>query len=176
MGLERELANMGEIRALFGLGRLEDAQRLAEKQISDPDVAPGWKKWFRAYLVGINAASGDTARAEKYLDQLRAAGAAPRFLAWAHAGIGNLDRALDEYSQIDGTGWGHIAVLDGLFSLGGLYKGGLQGASGKPSAIRDDPRYQELLREVYQAWSLDPDGSIPEPSDTTITAGADADS
>jgi hypothetical protein len=76
-----------------------------------------------------------------------------------------LDRALDEYSQIDGTGWGHIAVLDGLFSLGGLYKGGLQGASGKPSSIRDDPRYEALLREAYRAWGLLPDGSVPQDVD-----------
>jgi len=165
MGLERELAVMGEIRALSSLGRLEQARTIAEEHVAGLGVETIGGRWLRAYLTQILAAQGDTTGAQEYLDQLRDAGAAPRFLAWAEAGIGNTGRALKQYSRIDGAGWGHIAVLDGLFTLGGLYKGGLQSPSDEQPAIREDPRYRELLREAYQAWGLNPDSSVPQDAD-----------
>lgn len=39
-------------------------------------------------------------------------------------------------------------------------------------SLRDDPRYQDLLRTVNRMWGLDPDGSLP----TDSSAGTARDS
>jgi TolB-like protein/Tfp pilus assembly protein PilF len=159
LGLESTAAIGGEVRALFGMGRLEEARRLAETQIADPDVRPRWKEWFRAYLVGINAAAGDTARAEKYLGQLQEAGVRPYKLAQGYTALGKTDRALDTYQRLNEEDWRSMGPSV-EFRYGIMYD---------LEPLRKDPRYEELIRKANRAWGLNPDGSLPENIDVSTS-------
>jgi TolB-like protein/Tfp pilus assembly protein PilF len=90
----------GEVRALFGLRRLEEARRLSEKQVSELSPGTAWGGWFRAYLVAINAAAGDTTQAQKYLAQLQEEGAGTAKLGQAYAALGRTDQALQAYQRL----------------------------------------------------------------------------
>jgi serine/threonine protein kinase/tetratricopeptide (TPR) repeat protein len=151
LGLEETSAVGGEIRALFGLRQLDEARRIAEKQISKPDVAPVWKGWFRAYLVSINSAAGDTALARKYLAQLQEQ-EDPAKLAQAYASLGKTDLALEAYQRLSDNDWGRFGPSI-EFRYGIMYE---------LEPLRQDTRYEELIQKANQAWNLNPDGSIPK--------------
>lgn len=151
LGLEGTSAIGGEVRALYGLRQLDEARRLAEEQISNPDVAPGWKDWFRAYLVGINSAVGDTAQAQKYLAQLQEQEDSAK-LGQAYAALGKTNRALKAYQRLSEKHWWRFGP-NVEFRYGIMYE---------LESLRQDPRYKQLIRKANQAWGLNPDGSLPE--------------
>jgi TolB-like protein/Tfp pilus assembly protein PilF len=155
LGLEETSAIGGAVRALFGLGQLDEARRLAEEQISDPDVPEGWKDWFRAYLVSINSKAGHTDQSQKYLSQLQEEGEDPAQLGQAYAALGKTDLALKAYQQLSDEGWGRLGPSI-EFRYGILYDLG---------PLSQDPRYEELIQKANRAWGLNPDGSIPEDID-----------
>lgn len=157
LGLEGVGAVGGEVRALYRLGRLEEARRLAEEQVADLGPETPWGGWFRAYLVGILAAEEDTTEARVYLDQLRAAEVHPSMLAHAYAAIGNTDQALETYQRLEEDDWRRVGPSV-EFRYGTVFD---------VTSLRADPRYDELLREANRAWNLNPDGSIPEKDDPT---------
>lgn len=150
LGLEGVSAVAGEVRALTALSRFQEARRLAEEQVADLDAATVWGGWFRAYLAEILTAQGDTARARAYVDELRAADAPLGMLAWAYAGLGWTDEALEAYRSVEGEDWGQLGIVGGLRKMGE-----------EQPAVRDDPRYRELIRRINLHWGLDPDGSFP---------------
>lgn len=158
LGLENIVAVMGEVRALTRLGRLGQAHDIAEQQLNKlPNQKSVPAKWFRAYLVQILSAQGDTTAAKTHLKRLKSINAEPPFLGWAYLGIGMIDKALQTYQEIEGSGWGNIGVLDRLRYYGDEHP-----------AIKDKPRYQQLLRKANIAWGLNPDGSIPDEFDVQI--------
>jgi len=157
MGLEEENAVGGQVRALMNLGRLEEASRLAEKQIETLGPETEWGGWFRVYLVYIRAEQGDTTRAERYLEQLRQAEVSSTHMASAYGGLGDAEKALGAFQQIE---WEKFDALRSLIDMVLLRALGEQSPS-----IREDPRYQETLRRAYRAWDLNPDGSIPQEAD-----------
>lgn len=156
LGLEETSAIGGEVRALYGLRQLDEARHLAEEQISKPDVAPGWKGWFRAYLVSINSVAGDTAQAQKYLAQLQEVNDDPAKLGQAYASLGKIDHALKAYQRLSENGWRGFGP-NVEFRYGIMY--GLE-------PLRQDPRYDELIRKANRAWGLNPDGSLPKEKET----------
>ena len=157
LGLEKTSAIAGEVRALFGLRQLDEARLLAEKQVSDPNVLPSWKNWFRAYLVSINSAAGDTARAQKYLDQLQSGNEKdPAKLGQAYAALGQTDLSLKAYQRLSNSDWSRFGPSV-EFRYGIMYEL-------KP--FRHDPRYDELIQKANKAWGLNPDGSMPEDKET----------
>jgi len=154
LGLENVAAIMGEVRVLYRLDRLDDAQQLAARQfekLEDTQTVPG--KWLQAYLVQILSTRGDTTRAQIYLNKLKSINAEPPFLGWAYLGIGMIDKAMETYQKIEGAGWGNIGVLDRLRYYG----------VENPS-IKENPRYRDLIQEANRAWGLNPDGSFPKKS------------
>ncbi len=146
MGLESIGAIGGEVRALMQLRKYEEAQQLAENHLNT-----SFGKWFRAYLVQILSAKGDTVQALEYLNQLESAEVLPRILAWAYIGLGKTDKALETYQRLEPKAWRHIGAGGGLRSLGKKYP-----------AVKEDPRHKELMQNFYQAWGLNPDGSFPD--------------
>lgn len=150
MGLEHWSAIGGEIRALNSLGRYDEAVKLAEAQLEDRGVSTTWGKWYRAYLVQILAADGDTAKAKTYLAELEHADAEAQFLGWAYVGFGDVDNALDSYEKLKQKYWGSIGTIFGFRMLGNL-----------PLTDNQQSRYQDLLENYYTAWNLNPDGSYP---------------
>jgi len=164
LGLEKTSAVAGEVRALFGLGQLEDARRLAEEQVAELGVETGWGGWFRAYLVDIHAAGGDTTQAQRYLRQLQDAEVWPARLAHAYAALGKTDRALDTYQRLTDEGWRAFGSSV-EFRYGIMYD---------LEPLREDPRYEELIRKANRAWGLNPDGTIPAESPAPTEPQADA--
>ncbi|MDX1645004.1 MAG: tetratricopeptide repeat protein, partial [Thermoanaerobaculia bacterium] len=150
MGLEETSAIGGQIRALVSLGRLEEARRMLDEQVAEHRPSTIWGGWFRAYLVEVRAAQGDTARARQVLEELQAADAEPQILAWAHIGLGETDRALEQFDRLEKEDWAEIAT-------GGV----LRGMASRDSTLRDDPRYRRLVAESYRAWGLSADGRFP---------------
>ena len=150
MGLEETGAVGGEFRALRGLGRLKEARRLAEKQIAELDAKTFWGRWFRVYLTGILASKGDTAGARTYLDQLRRTNAPPHILASAYRRLGDAEKALRIYAQLEGEDWDFVQMF-GIRELGESH----------PS-FQNDPRYRRVLHRANRTWGLTPDGRLPE--------------
>jgi serine/threonine protein kinase len=163
MGLEETGAVGGEVRALRALGRLEEAQQLAEKQIAELGAKTTWGRWFRVYLVDMLAAKGDTAGARKYLGQLQETNAPPDIMATAYRDFGEVDKALQAYAQLEGEDW-YFVPMSGIRELGEYY----------PS-IRDDSLYRKVLRRANQTWGLNPDGSIPGTVDAPLSADPETD-
>jgi tetratricopeptide (TPR) repeat protein len=152
LGLEETNAIGGEVRALFGLNRLDEARRLAEEQIADPDVVIGWKHWFKAYLVSINSKAGNIDQAQMYFEQLQEEVGDPAKLGEAYAALGKTDLALKAYQRLSEDDWGQFAPSV-EFRYGIMYD---------LDSLRQDPRYDEIIKKANRAWDLNPDGSIPE--------------
>jgi len=150
--LEETSAIGGEVRALFGLGQLDEARRLAEEQILDPGVSKDWKGWFRAYLVSINSKAGDTDQSQKHLAQLLEEVEDPAKLGQAYAALGKTDLALEAYQRMSEKGWGRLGPSV-EFRYGIMYD---------LEPLNNDPRYEELIHKANSAWGLNSDGSIPK--------------
>lgn len=39
--------------------------------------------------------------------------------------------------------------------------------------LRDDPRYESLIRKINESWGLNPDGSLPD--EANLSAGPEGD-
>lgn len=157
MGLEEGSAVEGEVRALMAMGRLEEARQLAEGQIADGGIETIWGGWLRAYLAEILTAQGDTAAARAYLDELRAPDVPPRWLAWAYAGLGRTEEAVETYGRLEREDWGLIGPIYHLRYWKSL-------PDNEP--LREDPRFRELIHEANRAWGLNSDGSFPSGAGT----------
>ncbi|MDZ7692179.1 MAG: hypothetical protein U5K69_13780 [Balneolaceae bacterium] len=150
MGLETWSAIGGEIRALYRLGRYDEAVKLAEAQLADRGINTQWGRWYRAYLVENLAAFGDTTNAKRYLHELEEADAPTRQLAWAYVGIGNVEQALNSFEKLEQGKWGSIGTICGLRNLGQL-----------DLNAKQQVRYKDLMETYYTLWDLNPDGSYP---------------
>ncbi len=146
MGLERAVAIGGEVRALMDLKKYEQAQKLAEENM-ETIMGP----WFKAYLVQITAAQGDTLAAQNYLNKLETVNVAPRYLAWGYWGLGKTQKAIETYQQLEASDWEYFGAMDGLRRLGENYPD-----------VQQRPEYKKLIRDFYTAWGLNPDGSFPK--------------
>lgn len=163
LGLEREGAVAGEVRALYNLGRLQEALDLTRDQMArleetaswKEEGTVGWKQSFRCYLGILWAAQGDTARAHEHVKQLVAEDAHPILVGSAYAGLGQPDRSLQAFRRLEHDDWGHIGVVATL-------RYGPLADSRLLAPLQNDPRYRELLREGNRAWGLNPDGSLPD--------------
>jgi TolB-like protein/Tfp pilus assembly protein PilF len=165
LGLEGVAAIAGEVRALYRLERFEEARRTAQEQVADRGPETTWGAWFRAYLVGIHAAEGDTASARKYLDQLRDADLPTLgMLAWAYAGL-DVGQALAIYQRLGETDWRRIGPSHQF----------RYGTGTDMERLRADPRYEELLQAANRSWGLTPDGSIPTADDVSLPSDPEAD-
>lgn len=163
MGLEEKTAVMGEVRALVALDRLDEARALAEEEVSELGAETDWGGWFRAYLVQILATGNDTDRAQEYLRELEAMNADPSMRAWAYAGLGEGDRALEMYRELAREAWGRIGSVGGLRYASSFGLDALEAASG----------YDDLLQTVNEYWGLNPDGSLPDSVDVTFRSKFD---
>ena len=158
LGLEPVNAVAGEVRALYHLGRLDEARRLARKQISklrEQIWKPRkglWPVAMRAHLAAVLAVQGDTAGAREQLDWLRAEEAELFWIGFVHATVGETDRALEAWERMELEAWGRIPAPHHL----------RYGILLDLAPLRDDLRYQELIREANRYWGLNPDGSLPD--------------
>lgn len=103
-----------------------------------------------AYLAAVETALGDTVRARELLAEIEADDPRPIVMAYAHAAFGDADATLSAFERVED--W--ISFSPGTLRYATFPEG--------MALIRDDPRYEELLREVNEFWGLNPDGSLPD--------------
>jgi TolB-like protein len=146
-----------EARTLASMGRYEEAIAIAEKRLSNP-ISKFERFIMRGYLIEYEAAIGDTAQARAHMNELKQITLTPEERSrWSIFYVGprkvleDQDAVIEAYQDQSAWEW-----------FGGLPTISLRDLPERMPAVSDDPRYQELVREVNQYWSLNPDGSIPE--------------
>lgn len=129
--------------ALYLQRRYPDVERIARPGFSEGEGLPV----FGMLLVAVEAATGDTAGAERALAQMQETGAPPVLQGVAHAALGDVDGAFKAFSGDNLWPIGTVVMLRYWFPeiLG---------------PIRADPRYPELVRQIERRWKLKPDGSL----------------
>jgi len=92
-----------------------------------------------------HVASGDTTTARELLAQIEEA-QAPFSEGLVHAALGADTAAFDAFARV--SIWSSYMTEDFRYFFPDVL-----------GPLRDDPRYQERLREVNRIWGLDPGGS-----------------
>lgn len=131
--------------ALHHLGHLEKAQEVAERELSAADTSMQ-KMTLWGMLALSEAADGDTRRARRQLDRIQETPffpLRPFFRGMLHVALGNTGSALKAFRE-DREWWGNIANVS---LLRYLYPGLL-------GELREDPRYEELIREIDRYWEF----------------------
>lgn len=130
--------------ALYLQGRFADAERIARRGFTGEEAATPFSGLL---LATVEAATGDTASARDVLARMQESGAPPVLRGVAHAAVGDVDGAIEAFS--DDSLWpiGAVVMLRHWFPeiLG---------------PVRADPRYPELVRQIERLWQLEPDGSF----------------
>jgi tetratricopeptide (TPR) repeat protein len=144
-------AHIVEGVALSRAGRHDDALTSFDQGLEL--AAPG--DGVRQLHVGKPAVTyvrmGDTTRARALLDTLEQNGESRYAQAEVHAMLGDLDAAFADLQAVE---WAKFLAAELRY-----------GPALAP--VRDDPRFQPILRKVNRAWGLNPDGSLPAPVDST---------
>jgi TolB-like protein/Tfp pilus assembly protein PilF len=89
--------------------------------------------------------AGDTTQARALLDTLEKNDESPYARAEVHAALGETDAALSDLRAVK---WAKFLAAELRY-----------GPALNP--LRDDPRFQHILREVNRAWNLSADGRLP---------------
>jgi len=147
-------AHIVEGVALSRAGRYDEALTAFDQGLKL--AAPG--DGVRQLHVGKPAVTyvrmGDTTRAQALLDTLEQNGESRYAQAEVHAMLGDPDAAFADLQAVE---WAKFLAAELRF-----------GSALAP--LRNDPRFQPLLREVNRTWGLKPDGSLPVPVDSTTRA------
>lgn len=157
----REARRAREIQPEYGLthfmegvvlhhqGRLDEATSALQRCLSrvPPESTPTHAE-VRAALAVARAASGDRDRARELGEQIDQADA-PFSKGLVHAALGDTDRAFECFEQV--RDWGSFTTEYARYFFPDVI-----------GPLREDPRYDELLRTVNEYWGLNPDGSLPD--------------
>ena len=128
--------------ALYHVGRLAEAKSIL-RDLSVPWAGSG----PLATLALAHVATGDTTRARELLDHLREVDQ-PFNMGLVLAALGEEELAFEAFQEVDR--WGYWPTLAARYLFPGVL-----------GPLREDPRYDRLLREVDRSWGLNPDGSLP---------------
>ena len=131
-----------EALALYHVGRLAEAKSIL-RDLSVPWAGSG----PLATLALAHVATGDTTRARELLDHLREVDQ-PFNVGLVLAALGEEELAFEAFQEVDR--WGYWPTLAARYLFPGVL-----------GPLREDPRYDRLLREVDRSWGLNPDGSFP---------------
>ncbi len=126
--------------ALYHLGRFTEAKSVL-RNLAAPWAGSG----PRATLALAHVASGDSAGARELLARIEEV-ADPFAAGLVHAALGEEEDAFDAIRRVNRwSDWPTLSVRHFYRDVWG--------------PLRDDPRYQELLREVDRTWGLEPGSS-----------------
>jgi len=101
----------------------------------------------------VHVRRGDTTQARALLDTLEHNGESHYARAEVHAALGEVDAALADLQKVE---WAKFRTAE--FRYGPAL-----------DRLRDDPRFQQIRREVNRAWGLNPDGTLPVPPDAATS-------
>jgi tetratricopeptide (TPR) repeat protein len=122
---------------LYHLGRFTEAQSVL-RDLSVPWAGSG----PLATLALAHVASGDSVGARELLARIE--GAADPFAAGlVHAALGEDEDAFDAFQRVDR--WSDWPTLSVRYFYPDVW-----------GPVQDDPRYEELVREVDRTWGLEP--------------------
>lgn len=148
-------ARLYEATTLHHLDRLDDARRaLRGLEVPWARSAP------RALRALVDVAKGDSASADSILRELRAEAENGFYPGVVHAALGERDSAFAAFRRIEGWGRSPLLAWPNM-SLRYLHPGAL-------GPLRDEEEYEALIREIDEAWGLNPDGTIPEDAGVSI--------
>lgn len=145
--LEPDLAaaHVDEGLILADAGRSEEAVTAIRRGLDlTSEGSFAWSLSLGA-LGAVHAAAGDTVRAREALARLEEPGGAPFWEAMVHAALGEERAAFEALREVEWT-----TVLRWDLRVFPAF-----------DPLRDDPRYDELIREIDVSWGLNPDGSLP---------------
>jgi TolB-like protein/Flp pilus assembly protein TadD len=146
---EYGLTHFMEGLALYHQGRLvAAASTLQQAQALVPPHGTPTHAEVQAALAVTHAVSGDTRRARTLLDEIDEADA-PFSAGLVHAALGDADAAFDAFDRV--SHWGSFETEHIRYFFPDVL-----------GPLRDDPRYDALIRRLNQAWGLAPDGGLPE--------------
>lgn len=139
------LAHFIEGLVLYHLGMMAEAKAVLRDVL--PVVRPGGTPSLsevRAVLAVTHAASGDSTNARELLARIEEANH-PFSAGLVHAALGEYQAAFDAFARV--PTWDSFSTEHFRYFFPDVL-----------GPLRDDPRYQELLRAVDRRWGLDPDG------------------
>lgn len=128
---------------LSQMGRQEEAISTLQRAFEETDPGPAVAPRIRFRLAVAHVRAGDTATARGLLDEIETD--SPFYPGLVYAQMGDADSALAALGRTD-FNYVHVHLL--------RYSPVLD-------SVRDDPRFQELIRQLNQEWGLNPDGSLP---------------
>jgi tetratricopeptide (TPR) repeat protein len=97
---------------------------------------------------------GNTTRARALLDTLAQNGEGRYAQAEVHAALGERDAALADLQKVE---WAKFLTAELRYGPA-------------LDALRNDPRFQQIPRDVNRTWGLNADGTLPQPADSNTTA------
>jgi hypothetical protein len=134
---------------LYHQGRLvAAASTLQQAQALVPPQGTPTHAEVRAALAVTHAVSGDARRAHELLEVIDEV-ETPFSAGLVRAALGDADAAFDAFDRV--TYWGSFETEHIRYFFPDVL-----------GPLRDDPRYDALIRRVNQAWGLEPDGSLPD--------------
>lgn len=139
------LADFMEGLVLYHLGMMAEAKAVLRDVL--PLVRPGGTPSLsevRAVLAVTHAASGDSTTARELLARIEEANH-PFSAGLVHAALGEYQAAFDAFAKV--PTWDSFSTEHFRYFFPDVLR-----------PLRDDPRYQELLREVDRSWGLEPGG------------------
>jgi len=140
------LAHFMEGLVLYHVGMTAEATAVLTDVL--PLVRPGGTPTLsevRALLAVTQTASGDSTSARELLARIEEADD-PFSAGLVRAALGEEQAAFDAFGKV--STWNSFSTEHFRYFFPDVL-----------GPLRDDPRYQQLLREVDRAWGLEPDGS-----------------
>jgi TolB-like protein len=149
-------AHIVEGVALSRSGRHEQALRALDRGLGLAAPGDGVRQLHLGKPAVTHVRMGNTAQARARLDTLEQNGESPYAQAEVHAALGNVDAAFADLQRV---------TWDKFLAAELRYGPALD-------SLRDDPRFQNVLRTANRAWGLRPDGALPSPADSTGMAAS----
>jgi tetratricopeptide (TPR) repeat protein len=140
--------------ALSRGGRYDEALAALDRGLGLAAPGDGVRQLHLGKPAVTHLRRGDTTRARTLLDTLAQNGESHYAQAEVHAALGERDAALADLQKVE---WAKFLTAELRYGPA-------------LDALRNDPRFQQILRAVNRTWGLNADGTLPQPADSNTTA------